>query len=249
MSEKIFLAGATGVIGSVLVKLLVNAGYTVYGSTRREDRAESLRSLGAIPIIVDVFNVDGLKSELVQIKPTYVVHQLTDLPRGLDPSQMAKAIARNAKLRNEGTANLVEATQSSGCTRIVAQSIAWAYAAGSKPYIEEDALDLQAEGLRRISVSGIAALERNILDTPSMNGTVLRYGHLYGPGTGTDQASGASPLHVEAAAFAALLAVQLDVSGVYNIAEDNSEVCSEKAKRVLEWSASLRLASRNLDSQ
>lgn len=240
MAESIFVAGATGVIGSVLVKLLLQAGYRVYGSTRRKEQAQRLRSLGVSPVVVDVFDAQALEAQLLRIKPDCVVHQLTDLPRGLDPTQMAEAIARNARLRDQGTANLMAAARASGCERVVAQSIAWAYAEGPMPYAEEAALDLQAQGLRAISVGGVAALEHRVLNTPSVEGTVLRYGQLYGPGTGTDQPSGTSPLHVEAAAWAALLALRLHANGVFNIAEDNPQVSTEKARRMLGWTPDLR---------
>ncbi|NBB09857.1 NAD(P)-dependent oxidoreductase [Pseudomonas sp. SLFW] len=242
MSKNIFLAGATGVIGSTLVKLLVDDGYTVFGSTRREDRADYLRALGAEPVVVDVFDREKLCDALIQIKPSAVVHQLTDLPRGLDPAQMAAAIARNARVRTEGTGNLIAAMLESGCESIVAQSIAWAYAPATKPYEEDAELDINAEGLRQVSVGGIVALEQQVLHTPQIHGAVLRYGHLYGPGTGTDQPSGASPLHVVAAAYAALLALRLNVRGVFNVAEENAEVTSEKARRVLGWVPELRLS-------
>lgn len=240
MAESIFVAGATGVIGSVLVKLLVQAGYRVYGSTRREEQAQRLRSLGVSPVVVDVFDAQALEAQLLRIKPDCAVHQLTDLPRGLDPTQMAEAIARNARLRDQGTANLMAAARASGCERVVAQSIAWAYAEGPMTYAEEAALDLQAQGLRAISVGGVAALEHRVLNTPSVEGTVLRYGQLYGPGTGNDQPSGTSPLHVEAAAWAALLALRLHANGVFNIAEDNRQVSTEKARRMLGWTPDLR---------
>ncbi|WP_017924493.1 NAD-dependent epimerase/dehydratase family protein, partial [Burkholderia glumae] len=110
MSEKLFVAGATGVIGRVLVPLLVEAGYRVYGATRRAERAALLTGLGAEPVVVDVFDADRLTSELRRIAPAAVIHQLTDLPAGLDPSQMAQAIVNNARIRGEGTRNLVQAS-------------------------------------------------------------------------------------------------------------------------------------------
>lgn len=241
MSKTIFVAGAGGVIGSPLVKLLVDEGYTVFGSTRREERADYLRSLGATPWVGDVFDRERLAQAFIKIAPSAVIHQLTDLPRGLAPSEMAAAIARNAKIRTDGTRNLISAMRASGCDRIVAQSIAWAYAPGAKPYEEDAALDLNAEGLRQISVGGIAALEQQVLCTAQIHGAVLRYGHLYGPGTGAEHPGGASALHVEAAAYAALLALRFNASGVFNIAEAEAEVSSEKARRVLRWTPELRL--------
>ncbi|POZ63232.1 NAD-dependent epimerase/dehydratase family protein [Chromobacterium alticapitis] len=243
MSQKVFVAGSSGVIGKALIPLLLDAGYTVYGGTHRPEHVEALKALGVTPVLANVYDAEALKDELVRIQPWAVIHQLTDLPRGLDPSLMAQAVVNNARIRDEGTRNLVAAAVAAGASRIVAQSIAWAYKAGDKPYLETHPLDLDAEGTRRTSVHGVAALEKHVLGEAKLQGTVLRYGQLYGPNTGTDQPTGASPLHVEAAAHAALLALQKSPGGVFNITEDNPDVNSEKAKSVLGWSPALRLAA------
>lgn len=240
MSGKVFVAGASGVIGKALLPLLVEAGYTVYGATRRPERAEQIEAAGATAVVVDVYDAERLKAQLMRIQPWAVVHQLTDLPRGLSPELMTQAIANNARIRSEGTRNLVAAAVAAGSHRLVAQSIAWAYRFGKNPYLESHPLDLDAEGNRRVSVHGIAALERQVLGEPTLRGTVLRYGQLYGPDTGTDEPSGASPLHVAAAARAALLALQAEEGGIFNIAEDNPTVSNEKARRVLKWSPAAR---------
>jgi nucleoside-diphosphate-sugar epimerase len=241
MSEtKIFLAGATGAIGAVLAPLLVDAGYAVYGSTRRADRASALEAQGVAPVVVDVFDAQALASAVRRIAPAAVIHQLTDLPRSLDPQVMAEAAVGNARIRTEGTRNLVVAALAVGCRRMLAQSIAWVYAPGSKPWCEEQPLDLQAQGARGTSVGGVAALERMTLASSGLEGTVLRYGLLYGPGTATPTPRGGCPVHVEAAAWAALLALQRGAGGIYNIAEDGPDVSSEKAKRELGWHAGLR---------
>jgi nucleoside-diphosphate-sugar epimerase len=244
MNERIFLAGAMGAIGRMLVPLLIDAGYEVHGSTRRAERADVLRAMGATPVIVDVFDPDALTQALRRVEPSVVIHQLTDLPPLLDPSEMADAVVRNARVRDEGTRNLVRAALAAGCNRLVAQSIAWAYGPGTKPYDETQPLDLSAQGSRKISVGGVAALERWISTTPELNGTVLRYGQIYGPGTSNAVPTGTSPVHVEAAAWAALLAVQRSATGVFNLAEDHAEVSSEKAKRELGWNPALRLPER-----
>jgi len=241
MSEKIFLAGATGAIGSALSPLLIKAGYTVYGGTRDSNRTAALEAQGVHPVVVDVFDATALKAALVSIAPAGVIHQLTDLPRGLPPSRMSEAVVRNARIRNEGTRNLVDAALAAGAKKIVAQSIAWAYAEGPTPHTEDHPLDIDAEGARHISVGGVAALERYVLQTPGLTGTVLRYGQLYGPGTGTDAAAGASPLHVEAAAWAALLAYQRSQGGIFNVAEDNPAVDSAKIQRLLDWNPAMRI--------
>jgi len=237
MKERIFLAGASGAIGRVLGPLLVQAGYEVHGSTRQAARAGVLKAQGVVPVVVDVFDAAALKWALLQAAPTTVIHQLTDLPPSLDPANMDEALLRNARVRDEGTRNLVAAALAAGATRMVAQSIAWAYAPGQKGvlHVEEDPLDLNAQGRRLTSVRGVAALEDAVLHSPPLKGTVLRYGHLYGPGTGFDARRGDSPLHVEAAAMAALLAVQVSPGGVYNITEENPHVSSARARRVLGW--------------
>lgn len=241
MSEKVFLAGATGAVGTALVPLLIEAGCTVYGSTRRKDRADALEARGVHPVVVDVFDAAALRAALARIAPWGVIHQLTDLPKDLDPARMAQALVLNARVRAEGTRNLVAAAQAVGASRLVAQSIAWVYAPGPRPFTETQPLDTQAEGARRVTVGGVAALERCVMAAQDMISTVLRYGQLYGPNTSTDTPKGPSPLHVEAAARAALLALQHSTGGIFNIAEDGAEVSSEKAKRALGWRADARL--------
>ena len=242
MGEKVFVAGATGAVGSALIPLLVEAGHTVYGGTRRAERAAELEARGATPVVVDVFDAQALRDALVRIAPMVVIHQLTDLPRDLDPALMAEAVVRNARVRIEGTRNLVAATLAAGAKQLIAQSIAWAYAPGPTPHTEDEPLDLGAEGGRRISIDGVAALERSVLGAVGLTGTVLRYGQLHGPGTSNAAPKGASPVHVEAAAWAVLLAMRHARGGIFNIAEDSAEISSEKAKRELGWHAAFRLS-------
>lgn len=242
MGEKLFLAGATGAIGTVLLPLLLDAGYVVYGSTRQQARADRLKKLGVIPVVIDVFDTEALQAAIQDIAPSTIIHQLTDLPRQLDPQAMAKAVQRNARVRSEGTRNLIAAALAAGTTRMIAQSIAWAYASGDKPYLEESALDINAEGGRRVSIDGVIALETQVLQTSGLAGTVLRYGQLYGPGTSNMETKGNSPVHVDAAAYAALLAMQHGVTGIFNITEDNPDVSSAKARRVLKWNPEFRAA-------
>ncbi|MBS7471012.1 NAD(P)-dependent oxidoreductase [Pseudomonas syringae] len=236
MSRKVFVAGASGVIGRALLKLLVAADYTVYGATRRAEKVKDIEATGATAVVVDVYDAERLNEELVRIQPWAVVHQLTDLPRGLSPEFMAKAVENNARIRTEGTRNLVAAARAAGATRLIAQSIAWAYRSGDTPYLETCPLDVEAQGSRGISVGGVAALEQQVLSEPALNGTVLRYGQLYGPDTGTDEPTGTSPVHVQDAARAALLALQTEQSGIFNITHDSPTVSNEKAKRILGWS-------------
>jgi nucleoside-diphosphate-sugar epimerase len=242
MDRKIFLAGASGAIGRRLALLLVAAGYEVFGTTRSPVKATELEALGVKPIVIDVFDGPALSLILTTVQPDIVIHQLTDLPRGLPPSQRAEATARNARMRREGTANLVAAARAASARRLIAQSIAWVYAPGAEPHLETDPLDYDAEGTRRISVQGVAALEQLTLSSPPIEGVVLRYGQLYGPATGNDQPNGSAPLHVDAAAQAALLAITRGQPGIYNIAEDTGLVSSAKARKDLGWRDDFRIA-------
>lgn len=240
MRVRIFLAGATGAVGQALAPLLVAAGYEVHGSTRQAARAPALEKLGVRPVVIDVYDAAGLRREMQRIRPTIVMHQLTDLPPGLDPARMGEALERNARVRREGTRNLADAALAGGATRLISQSIAWAYAPGGEPHVEEHPLDTKAEGARGVSIGGVLALEDITLNTPGLSGTVLRYGQLYGAGTGFEAKRGPCPLHVEAAAVAALFAMQRVSDGIFNFAEVSSEVDSGKAMRELRWNPELR---------
>lgn len=240
MAHRIFVAGASGAIGRRLMPLLIGAGHAVWGTTRSADNAKQLRDAGVHPVIVDVFHAGALSEAVLAARPTVVIHQLTDLPKGLDPARMATAIVGNARIRDEGTRNLIAAAKKAGATRLIAQSIAWAYAPGPLPHHEQDPLDAGAEGPRATSVNGVIALERQVLDAPDMDGIVLRYGQLYGPGTGADVPKPGASVHVDAAAHAALLAVGRGAAGAYNIAEPNDQVATDKAVAELGWHADFR---------
>ena len=239
---RIFLAGASGAIGKRLAPLLLEAGHQVHGTTRSSTKAEALRAAGVEPVVVDVFNAEALSRALSAARPEIVIHQLTDLPPGLDPSQMAEALPRNARIRREGTGNLVAAAHGAGTRRLITQSIAWIYAPGPEPHSEDDPLDVDAVGPRGTTVAGVVALEQLTVSSPPIEGVVLRYGHLYGPGTGADTAAAPS-LHVDAAASAALLAIEKVRRGIYNIAEPSGYLSTEKARRDLGFDASIRLQS------
>ncbi|MGI5166864.1 NAD-dependent epimerase/dehydratase family protein [Spirillospora sp. CA-253888] len=224
---KIFLAGATGVVGRQLIPLLVEAGHQVVGTTRRPERAADLSALGADPVVVDALDGAALAVAVAAARPDAIVHQLTDLS--------AEDFAANSRLRIEGTRNLVEAAKAAGVETMVAQSIAWLYRPGETPAVETDPLDPTLP-----PYEGVAALEEAVAEMP--RGVVLRYGALYGPGTwyAPDGAiadrvragslaltpAWTSFVHVDDAAAAALAALEWP-SGPVNIVDDEPATSAE----------------------
>jgi nucleoside-diphosphate-sugar epimerase len=240
---RIFLAGATGVIGRRLALLLCEAGHRVTGTTRNPAKASWLQAAGVEPAVLDVFDAEAVARAVAEARPEVVIHQLTDLPNAPGTPGYAAGQEANRRLRIEGTRNLVRAAAMAGATRVIAQSICFAYAPGEGVRAEEDPLDVSAEPPRQLTVQGIVALEREVLQTKGIVGVVLRYGYLYGPGTWYDAPPRPPSVHVDAAAHAALLAVDKG-SGVYNIAEDDDAVSSAKAARELGFDAAFRILPR-----
>lgn len=222
---RVLLAGSTGVVGRRLVPLLVERGHHVIAVTRRPDRVPALRAAGAHPTVVDVRDVGALAATVRDTAPEVVVHQLTDLGTA--------DLAANAELRISGTRHLVDAALAAGARRIVAQSIAWAYAGGDGPAGEDTPLDVDAPEPRATSVRGVAALEAAVREAPEW--VVLRYGMFYGPDTwfapdglrAADARAGrlvadgdvTSFLHVDDAAAAAVAALDWP-SGAVNVCDD-----------------------------
>ena len=160
---RIFLAGASGVIGQRLIPRLVQAGHVVGGMTRSASKMEILSHLGAEPILCDVFDREALIQAVGDFKPDVVLNELTDLPD--DAAQISQHEDLDARIRTEGNQNLIEAARRGGSPKILAQSVAWQL---------PDGPDAQA----------VAELERSIL---AEGGVVLRYGRFYGPGTYNQQ--------------------------------------------------------------
>lgn len=232
-SKSVFIAGASGAVGVRLCKLLVSDGWTVTGTTRSPEKAKILESLGVRPVVVDVYDEARLTEAVVSAKPEIVIHQLTDLPDGLDPAQMAESRLRNARIREVGTRNLVAAATAAGAKRMVAQSIAFAYAKGQLPLVEDAPLAVDHPEFGQ-TAQAVVSLEHQVLNAP-FEGFVLRYGKFYGPGTGFDEAPPGGPLHVDAAADAARRAMVQGAPGIYNIAEDDGTVSSTKAIAAFGW--------------
>jgi nucleoside-diphosphate-sugar epimerase len=184
---------------------------------------------------------------LQEYRPAVVIHQLTDLPPGLAAGQMTEALVRNARLRDEGTRHLISAAVAAGATRLIAQSIALVYAPGPPPplpHTESDPLIPDTDPVWGGTVKGVVSLERQVLTAPPPLGAgiVLRYGLLYGPGTGFDSPTAPGAVHVDAAAQAARLAVTRGAPGIYNVAEPAGPIDSEKAIRTFGWDPNWRAA-------
>ena len=147
---------------------------------------------------------------------------------------MTEALVRNARLRDEGTRNLVAASVGAGARRLIAQSIAFVYAEGPLPHREEDPLLAETHPVYGETVRAVSSLERQVLKS-GLEGVVLRYGLFYGPGTGFDAPIAPGSVHVDAAAEAARLAVTRADPGIYNVAERDGTVTTDRAVQILGW--------------
>ena len=194
--RRIYLAGASGVIGSRLVPLLVDAGYTVGAMTRSSEKAARLASLGAEPIVCDVFDRGALTTAIRSFSPDLVLHELTDLPDAVE--DLPKAGLLNARIRVEGTRNLIDALNGLDEPKIVAQSIAWTPDPGP-------------------GADAVTSLEQAVL---AANGVVLRYGAFYGPGTYYERELPAPPrVHIDTAAARTLEALDAP-SGILTVVDE-----------------------------
>jgi nucleoside-diphosphate-sugar epimerase len=229
---RIFLAGGSGVVGRALIPLLTAQGHEVAGTTRDPSKADVLRSLGATPVIVDVFDRDGLFEAVRAARPDAVIHQLTDLVR-LD-------FAATGRVRTEGTRNLVDAARAAGVRRMVTQSFWGCYVPGEGLADEQTPLYVDAPAPADGVVRPIATMEQTANELPES--VVLRYGLFYGPGTAFEPDGrtaeqvrrGEMPanenvvsfLHVEDAAISTVMALGWP-AGAYNIADDEPALTSE----------------------
>ena len=235
---RVFLAGAGGVIGRRLTPLLVKMGHQVAGTTRSADKAGAIRAMGAEPVVVDVFDAEALKRAVAAAKPDAVIHQLTDLAYGPNSPHYQESLKRNARIRVEGTPNLAAAAKAAGVRRLIAQSIAFIYAQGPGARVETDPM-APAEGAMASTIPAVKALEDAVLAMPE--GIVLRYGYFYGPGTWSPDGPGRRPcVNLDAAAHVAANALTRGEPGLYNIAEDDPTLSSEKAKRLLGFDPDFR---------
>jgi len=240
---RVFVAGASGVIGKSLLPQLVAEGHEVVGMTRSEQKAQLIRDLGAEPAVADAFDADRLRQVVTDARPEVVIHELTDIPRSVDPKHFAEQFARNNQLRREGTRNLVAAAQAAGARRLIAQSIAFVYRyGGGVLHSEEDPLAVELGDV----VGAVADLEAAVTGAEDIEGVVLRYGYFYGPGSSyaSDGAQAEmvrrrrlpivgrgdgvfSFIHVDDAAAATVRAIDHASPGVYNVVDDDPAPVSD----------------------
>jgi 2-alkyl-3-oxoalkanoate reductase len=244
---KVFVAGATGAVGRVLVPQLVARGHEVVGMTRSASKQDLVRSLGARPVVADALDADAVAEAVASAEPEVIVHQLTALSgkmgmrdaRRPDRSSMMKMTIR---LRTEATDHLLAAGRAVGARRFVAQSVAFGFALTGGPVLTEaDPLDPDPPAALRSGQEAILYLERAVTRIEWGQGLALRYGGLYGPGTGISRAADAmmaapirkrrfpvigggggvwSFVHIEDAAAATVIAVERGEPGVYNVVDD-----------------------------
>ncbi|HEU5104714.1 MAG TPA: NAD(P)-dependent oxidoreductase [Solirubrobacterales bacterium] len=235
---KVFVAGASGVLGRPTVRRLVAAGHDVVGMTRREERAAEIRGDGAEAVVCDVFDAEGLREAVVAARPEVVVHLLTSLPQRY--SLKEDYLAPTNEVRRVGTRNLIAAARAAEARRLVAESIAFAYEPeGGWVKDEEAPLQRNAPEPFGGAVAAVTEMEQEVGEAEGLEGLVLRFGWLYGPGTyygrGGKQAEEVqkrrfpivgkgngvfSLIHSEDAAAATVAAVERGAPGIYNVADD-----------------------------
>jgi len=245
---RVLVAGATGVIGRPLVRQLREAGHDVVGTTRSPERAETLRELGAKPMVLDARDTEALRAAVMEAEPEVVINQLTSLPDKIDYRKPAETFDATNELRGTVGPALAGIAAEAGTRRLITQSVCFFYAStGKRAHGEGDPLlELPPEAPMSPGITATAALERSTLETLGLEGVVLRYGYLYGPGVGSvpggfevdevrrrrypivgDGTGIFSMVHVEDAASAAVAAVERGATGIYNVCDDDPAPLAE----------------------
>ncbi len=242
---KVFVAGATGVLGRTLVPRLVARGHEVFGMTRSASKQDLVRSLGARPVVADALDPDAVAQAVASAEPEVIVHQLTALSgkmsiRDARHPERSFAFTMTNRLRTEATDHLLAAGRAVGARRFVAQSFgAFRFArTGGPVQTEADPLDPDS---RQPGLEAILYLEQAVTTIEWGEGLALRYGGFYGPGTGISLAPDAvmaapirkrrfpivgdgggvwSFVHIEDAAAATAIAVEHGRPGIYNVVDD-----------------------------
>ena len=240
---KVFVAGATGVLGRELVPRLVARGHDVTGMTRSASKQDLVRSLGARPAVADALDPDAVAQAVASSEPDVIVHQLTALSGDFDMRHIDRFFEKTNRLRTEGTDHLLAAARAVGAQRFIAQSYAgWPLARTGGPVKDEDApFDPEPPEKLRGMMGAIRHVEDAVTEADWIEGVVLRYGGFYGPGTTLSADPSASHtaalrkrqfpvvgdgggvwsfIHIEDAAAATAIAVEHGERGVYNVVDD-----------------------------
>src|SRR5262245_19069297 len=182
---RIFVAGATGVLGRRLIPMLVSAHHEVIGTTRSRRKVASLGSMGAEPVVVDALNGAAMRSSVRAARPQVIVHELTALEGKTDIRAIEDGFELTNRLRTQGTDILLSAAREAGVHRLVAQSFTgWPNDRTGGPIKnEDDPLDRDPPDALRGALDAIEHLEREVAHARGLEGIALRYGTFYGPGT------------------------------------------------------------------
>ena len=245
---RVFVAGATGAIGTQLVPRLVAAGHQVHGMTRSQSGQAMLGGPGAGPAVAAAPDPGQVAEAVARAEPEVIVHQLTAIG-ALDMRHFDRDFALTNRLRTKGTDYLLSAGQAVGVRRFVAQAVAGygAYVRTGGPVkSEEDPLDPTPAREMRQTLAAIRHLEEAVLGARWTEGIVLRYGAFYGPGTSLapggeqfelvrrrkfplvgDGGGVWSFIHVADAAEATAAAVEQGGRGVYNVVDDDPAPVAE----------------------
>jgi 2-alkyl-3-oxoalkanoate reductase len=238
---KIFVAGARGAVGRRLLPMLASRGHSVLATTRSVETAAQLSAFGAQPIVIDALDRAAVVRVLEKAQPDVVVHQLTALSHAKSLKHFDREFAVTNRLRTEGTDHLLAGGRAAGVKRFIAQSFTgWTNPReGSRVKNEDDPLDPHPPPSMQQTLDAIRYLERAVTEARGVDGIVLRYGYLYGPGTsfapGGDifeavrrrrfpiVGSGAgiwSFVHVDDVAMATVIAAEGSPPGLYNVVDD-----------------------------
>ena len=227
---KIFVTGATGVVGRRAVPLMIAAGHKVTAAGRSRDKLAALERIGASVIAVNLFDAQAVE-RAINGHDT-VVNLATHMPSSPFRMILPWSWKENDHVRREGSRVLVAAALRAGVTRFIQESFAPLYPDSGDRWIEETT-PLQPTPYNRTVVDAEQSAER--FASGGGTGIVLRFAGLYGPDALTRQMidtvrKGWSPLPGSPAAYfssvaqsdaASAVVASLGVpAGIYNVVDD-----------------------------